>query len=857
MSTAHVTRYARSGELQIAYQMFGVGPITIIEVTGYASHVELRWDFPGVSGPLARLARFARVVTFDKRGTGLSDRDLGLPSLEERMDDVRAVMDDAGIDDAALFGTSEGGPMAILFAATYPKRTRALVLSGSFARFTRASDYARGRSAEEWMEQATLVEQFWGTGQVLAAFDPDASDPARLELLARYERNAATPRAAAGLLRMNLDIDVRAVLPTLQVPTFVTHIRDDPIIPVEHGRYLAAHIPGARYLERSGEHHGGAFDPAPLTWYDDLEEFLTGVSPAPQFDRVLATVLFTDIVGATETAVRLGDSAWHELIDHHDRIAKDAIVRYRGRYVNTTGDGMVAVFDGPARAIECAFAIRRGLEALGLRASAGVHTGELELRGHDIAGIAVHIAARVSALAVSDEVLVTRVVKDLVAGSSLSFTARGEHELKGVPERQILYAAHPDAGRPTPLTSVSNRFGIFVSYRRDDAAGYAGRLHDSLSSRFGGSRVFIDVDSIEPGRDFVQATDEALAQCRIVLALIGPGWLTATNADGSRRLDQTLDFVRRELEAAFDLGVVVIPVLVRGARMPGVSSLPTSLAPLARCQAFDLSDRLWHESVTALIEIIRKALGTQTASVDSADNALADTTSRAFPAALLYDEVFVGRDAELSRLTGVWEATKEGQRQTVLVAGEPGIGKTRLAAELAQQVRADNGIVLFGRCDDELGVAFQPFTEALRHYVITCTPETLRTHAGAGLAELSRLVPELESIFPGLPPPRSSDPETERYELFESVVSLLASASRATPMMLVLDDLHWATKPTLLLLRHLLRANNPMSILVVGTYRSTEAGSGSLLGEMLPDLRSATGVEPIALRGFSSDEIGE
>jgi class 3 adenylate cyclase/alpha-beta hydrolase superfamily lysophospholipase len=435
------TRYARSSALHIAYQVFGVGAITVVNVPGFATHVELAWEYAGHRLVAERVARYARVVIFDKRGTGLSDRIAGVPSLEERMDDLRAVMDAVGVERAVISGSSEGGPMAILFAATYPERTQALVLSGSFARFAAGVDYPIGRSREEWERIIPWVERRWGTGRVLAAFNPEFEHDAEwLAQEARFERNAASPGAAAALIRMNLDIDVRSVLPALQVPTFVAHNTGDPVFPVEHGRYLAEHIPDARYVERPVDRHGVGPQGYVPSWHDDLEEFLTGSRPAPRFDRVLATVLFTDIVGSTELASRLGDEAWRGVLDEHDDRVKEVVARYRGRHVQHTGDGLVATFDGPARAVECGFAIRSALAPLGLHVRAGAHTGEIELRGNNIAGIAVHLAARIAAIGNSEEVLVSRVVKDLVAGSGLTFTDRGAHTLKGIPEPQTLYS---------------------------------------------------------------------------------------------------------------------------------------------------------------------------------------------------------------------------------------------------------------------------------------------------------------------------------------------------------------------------------------------------------------------------------
>jgi class 3 adenylate cyclase len=436
------TRYADSDGVNIAYQMIGSGELTVVDVGGFATHIELVWDHPGVAALYERLARYAQVVIFDKRGCGLSDRVMDAPSLEQRVADLRAVIDDIGVERVVLYGTGDGGAASILFAATYPERTQALVLAGSFARFASAADYPVGISAEEWVKLVPLVEEHWGTGLVLATMNPAvARDPALLANAARFERNSVSRGFAAELLRMNLEIDVRNVVPRVRTPTFVVHNEHDPAVPVGHGRYLAAHIAGARYLELHDDRHGSAFMPEVPPWQDDLEEFLTGQRPAPRPDRVLATLLFTDIVDSTITSERLGDESWRGLLDHHDQLVHDAIKHFGGRRVAHTGDGVAAIFDRPARAVECASEIRRQLGPLQLRVRAGVHVGEIEVRGDTIAGVNVHIAARICALAGANEIWVSRVVKDLSAGSGLAFSARGEHVLKGVNEPQALYSA--------------------------------------------------------------------------------------------------------------------------------------------------------------------------------------------------------------------------------------------------------------------------------------------------------------------------------------------------------------------------------------------------------------------------------
>jgi pimeloyl-ACP methyl ester carboxylesterase len=429
------TRYAKTDDgVHIAYEVTGAGPIDVVMVPGFVSHVELGWDMPFYASMWRRVGSFARVIPFDKRGTGLSDRTAEVPTLEQRMDDVRTVMDAADVDRAALWGISEGGPMSILFAATYPDRTAALVLQGSFARIAQAPDQPFGYSPEASETIIAAFEEQWGTGGVLANhyFPSAADDPAMRERFARWERNGASPSAMVAVLEMINAIDVRSILSTISVPTLVVHSAGDLIVPVEHGRFLAEHIPGARYIELPGDdhltiregHHGV---------FDDIEEFLTGTRPEPEIDRVLKTVLFTDIVQSTERAVSMGDRRWHELLDTHDAAVRHELEHFRGREIQTTGDGFLASFDGPARAIHCARAITDKVHTIGLEVRAGLHCGECEIRGDHLAGVAVHIAARVAALAQAGEVLCSRTVTDLVAGSGIGFIDRGVHPLKGVP----------------------------------------------------------------------------------------------------------------------------------------------------------------------------------------------------------------------------------------------------------------------------------------------------------------------------------------------------------------------------------------------------------------------------------------
>jgi class 3 adenylate cyclase len=443
MSTVHPeTRYAKSGDVHIAYQVAGDGPLHLVFVPGFVSHVEGSWQSPARAKFFRRLASFSRLILFDKRGTGLSDRTSQVFTLEQRMDDVRAVMDAVGCERAALFGISEGGPMSILFAATYPERTSALVMYGAYAKRAWAEDYPSGWRDEEWTALFANIEDHWGTprGLDLEIWAPSIAgdEHARAEMAA-YLRAAASPGAVRAVMQMNREIDVRHVLPAVRVPTLVVHRTGDRNIRIEQARYMAERIPGARLVELPGNDH--------MAWIgdsdallDEVEEFLTGVRHGPEPDRVLATVLFTDIVGATQRAAEVGDRSWRELLEAHHSAVRRELARFRGREIDTTGDGFLAAFDGPARAVRCASAIVDAVKSLGLAVRAGLHTGECEVIGDKLSGIAVHIGARVAALAAPDEVLVSSTVRDLVAGSGLSFRSRGTHTLRGVPAAWQLFA---------------------------------------------------------------------------------------------------------------------------------------------------------------------------------------------------------------------------------------------------------------------------------------------------------------------------------------------------------------------------------------------------------------------------------
>jgi class 3 adenylate cyclase len=435
------TKYATNGDVSIAYQVVGDGPPDIVFVPGFVSHVELNWEAPFLGDALRRVARMGRLVSFDKRGMGLSDRKLGFGSLEERMDDIRAVLDAAEVERATFFAVSEGGPLAIMFAASHPERVDKLVLYGSFARVVSDDDDGVGVPPEVFENLLGFVETRWGSGRVLSAFVKGSPDEARATF-ARLERYTASPGGAVAVLRDYTAIDVRPLLESVRAPTLVVHATGDPMIPFACAEYLAEHIEGARLAPLDGAFHL-SWDPQDqAAILDHVEEFVVGhVEPTDVHDRVLTTVLFTDIVDSTVMATRLGDAQWRALLDRHDVAVRRQLDAFRGREVNTTGDGFVATFDGPARAVRCAQEIARSATELGVHLRAGVHTGECVVRGDDIAGLAVHMAARVMSLAGSGQVFVTRTVRDLVVGSGIKLEPRGRHELKGLPEAIDVFEA--------------------------------------------------------------------------------------------------------------------------------------------------------------------------------------------------------------------------------------------------------------------------------------------------------------------------------------------------------------------------------------------------------------------------------
>jgi len=429
------TRYAKSDDVHIAYQVLGDGPTDLLFVPGFVSNVEATWQSPESSAFFERLASFCRLILFDKRGTGMSDRGSQIFTLEQRMHDVQAVLDEVGSKRAAVFGVSEGGPMSLLFAATYPERTSALVVYGSYAKRSWAPDYPFGWKDDRWERVLGNVERNWGTpdGVDLDMWAPSAArDPEASNRLTSYFRASASPGAVVSIMKMNREIDVRHVLPSIRVPTLILHRPAERVLDIGHARYMAQHIAGARLVELPGEDHVPWVGDANAI-LDEVAEFLTGTRHAAHSDRVLATVLFVDIAGSTERAVALGDRAWRVLLERFQSQVRETLQQHRGREIDTAGDGFLAAFDGPARAIRCGVAIRDAVSALGIEVRCGLHSGECEVTGNKLAGIAVHIGARVAELAAPGEVLVSQTVRDLVAGSGLEFEERGVQTLRGVP----------------------------------------------------------------------------------------------------------------------------------------------------------------------------------------------------------------------------------------------------------------------------------------------------------------------------------------------------------------------------------------------------------------------------------------
>jgi class 3 adenylate cyclase/pimeloyl-ACP methyl ester carboxylesterase len=437
-------RYARSGDVALAYQVTGEGPVDLVFVPGWISNIEMAWELPEFARFLGRLAGFARLIWFDKRGTGLSDRVAGPVTLEARSDDIRAVMDAAGSDRAALVGWYEGGAIAASFAATYPQRVRALVIGSFTAQAAHDPGEPWGIDPAMMAAITERAEDAWGTAAIAELVSPSTiGNPRFLEFWRRYERASASPTAAGTMIRWNLAIDVRAILPAISSPTLVIHRKDVRLVPAAAVRHVAAQIPGSRYLELDGQ------DMFPFVGDSDsvldaIQEFVTGCPPIADIDRVLATLLFTDVVGSTETIGEIGDRAWSDLLQAHRQKVRQSLARFEGREVDTAGDGFFTVFDGPARALRCAAEIRDQAAEIGLALRLGLHTGEVRVHGHEVTGMAVHVAARVAAQAGPAQILATSTVKDLVLGSGINFAGHRATALKGVPGSWQLYElSHP------------------------------------------------------------------------------------------------------------------------------------------------------------------------------------------------------------------------------------------------------------------------------------------------------------------------------------------------------------------------------------------------------------------------------
>ena len=429
------TRYARNGDINVAYQVFGEGDVDLVFVPGFISHIENYWDEPNLARWLRKLGSFCRVILFDKQGTGLSDRSSKPPGMDERMDDVRAVMDAAGIEKAAIFGISEGGSLATLFAASHPDRSKALILYGAFAHFT---SWVPTQEALDGLFQ--YIDTAWGSGESLPMFAPTMKDDLALkEWWGKFERLGGSPGAVKKIMRLNSQIDITDILPTVNVPTLIIHRKDDVTVNVEGGRLLAERIPNAKYVELPGVDHMPMVGENPNRILDEMAQFLTGEWGPIETECILATVLFTDITDSTKQAADLGDQRWRDLLENHHSRVRGELNHCRGKEIDTAGDGFFATFDGPARGIRCACAIRDSVSSLGLSLRAGLHTGECELMGEKVSGLAVHIGARVMEKSNPGEVFVSSTVKDLVAGSGLRFNDRGKHALKGIPGEWRLF----------------------------------------------------------------------------------------------------------------------------------------------------------------------------------------------------------------------------------------------------------------------------------------------------------------------------------------------------------------------------------------------------------------------------------
>lgn len=442
----HEVRYANSGGVHIAYQVYGSGPINLVYAPGSITHLDYRWDEPSSRRFFEALGRFARVAIFDKRGTGRSDRDTGIPTFEENMDDIRAVMDSANFHDAILFGMSGGVAMSILFAASYPSRTRRLILYGGEVKGIWDPDYPWAATKDEYEKSIERTERIWGTEEwverrVSALAPSRVGDTAFTRWLGDTSRMGGSPGAAVALSKSEMALDVRSILPSVQVPTLVIHLTGDRVCNIEEGRYIAKHIPNARLLELPGVDHLFYVDPQVTDRIlQEVRSFVEVAEPASNPDRMLTTVLFTDIVGSTKKATELGDDRWQSILEKHNSMVRREVQRFSGVVVKNTGDGFLVTFDGPTRALRCAWAITRSARELGIEVRAGVHTGECIIGATDVSGIAIHMASRILDEASAEEVLVSSTVKDLVYGSGISFKDRGEYELKGIEEKRRLFA---------------------------------------------------------------------------------------------------------------------------------------------------------------------------------------------------------------------------------------------------------------------------------------------------------------------------------------------------------------------------------------------------------------------------------
>ena len=518
-------KYARSGDVNIAYQVVGDSPIDLVLTFGWVSHLAYIWEQPAIARFLNRLASFTRLILYDKRGTGMSDRVYPLPTLEQRMDDVRAVMDAAGSERAAVMGISEGGVMSTLFAATYPERTIGLIINGSYPSWLQRPYYPWGVSSERREKALATVEETWAQGTGMHAYAPSQlSNPEVEAWWGRFKQMSASPRDGSDLIHMNGLIDIGGILPSIRVPTLVIHATGDKVAPIEAGRYFAEHIPGARLLELDSNDHWFYFLDADLV-LGEIQEFLTGARAAAPPDTMLATVLSTEVAQAGAHAVFLGDRRWHELVDRHHAVVRKALAQYHGREVEAGERGITAVFDGTARAIRCALDVRDELLHLGLRIRAGVHAGECEMTGGRPRGVALHVASSVMEVAQPGEVLVSGTVKDLVVGSGLEFSDRGVRVFSGIPGSWALFAAGPEqpAAAAEPIRSGAS---IELSKREREVAQLVAR---GMSNKEIAERLYLSERTVDNHVHHI--LDKLGFDSRVQVAT----WLVAGRAQGSAK----------------------------------------------------------------------------------------------------------------------------------------------------------------------------------------------------------------------------------------------------------------------------------------------------------------------------------